>query len=128
PLSTVHRYLRALRSPGFVEDSDGTYCAGPRLGRPGSAGALPTPTDLRRLARPTLERLGAETSETAILSIRSGWHALCLDQVESQHAVNLAFKIGQELPLHAGAGSRVLLAYAPADVVSEVLEHLPSFT
>jgi DNA-binding IclR family transcriptional regulator len=128
PVSTVYRYLGDLREAGFVADDGGRYHAGDRLKGAGLVGALPTPTELRRLARPALERLEGETGETAILAIRSGARSFCLDQVESRHAVNLAFRIGQELPLHAGAGSRVLLAYAPPQVVAEVLATVTAFT
>jgi DNA-binding IclR family transcriptional regulator len=128
PVSTVYRYLRDLRNGGFVAEASGQYHAGDRLKGAGLVGALPTPTELRRLTRPALELLEAETGETAILAIRNGARAFCLDQVESRHAVNLAFRIGQELPLHAGAGSRVLLAYAPPPIVEEVLAGLTAFT
>lgn len=46
---------------------------------------------------------------------------MCLRQVESHHPMRMAFKIGQLLPLHAGAGQRMLLAHAPAAVVEHVL-------
>ena len=126
PVSTVYRYLKEFRAGGFVHEDAGTYRPGDRLLR--RVGTLPTPTELRRLARPTLERLAEETGETSLLEIRNGSHALCLDQVESRHTMHLAFQIGQTLPLHAGATSRVLLAYAPPDVVAEVFAHLDCYT
>lgn len=51
----------------------------------------------------------------------AGHHAVCLRQVESHHPMRMAFKIGQLLPLHAGAGQRMLLAHAPSAVVEHVL-------
>ena len=46
----------------------------------------------------------------------------CVHQVESEHAVRLAFRIAQALPLYAGAGQRTLLAHAPHEVVQAVFD------
>lgn len=119
PLSSVYRYLRTLREAGFVIDRDGVYGAGPRLaGRsrsllPGSIGAT---------AAPFLRHLSAATGETAVLTVRHGLHAVCVRQVESPHEIRLAFRMGQLLPLYAGAGQRVLLAFAPEEVQHAVLD------
>lgn len=126
PVSTVYRYLRALRENGFVAETDGTYRPGPRLLR--EQGAHLSHTDLRRLAHPTLQRLSEESGETALIAIRTTQSALCLDQVESPHAMRMSFRIGQQLPLHAGATSRTLLAHAPSEVIDDVLARLrPDF-
>jgi DNA-binding IclR family transcriptional regulator len=117
-LSTTYRYLRDLRLAGVVAEERGQYRPALRLGGGG----------LRSLARPALEELAAATGETALIAIRSGTHALCLDQVESRHGTRMAFRVGQRIPLHAGAASRVLLAYAPPAVLAEVLAHLDAIT
>lgn len=126
PTSSAYRFLRTLREHDLVRQSDGGFVAGPRLdGRAGE----PTPRRLVELATPFLEQLTSRTSETAILTVRQGYQALCAAQVESTHAVRLAFRVGQLLPLHAGAGQRVLLAFAPPPVVRHVLAaELPSYT
>lgn len=119
PLSSVYRYLRTLRDGGFVVDRDGVYGPGPRLGgrsraiMPGSIGAT---------AAPFLRHLSAATGETAVLTVRHGLHAVCVRQVESAHEIRLAFRMGQLLPLYAGAGQRVLLAFAPEEVQRAVLD------
>ncbi len=118
PTSTVYRYLRQLRDLGLVTEIDGCYRLGQRLLAPDRS----IPSDvLAHLARPTLQVLARDTGETALLTIRAGSSVLCLAQVESTNPVRMAFEVGQVLPLHAGAASRVLLAYAPPDVIDEVL-------
>jgi DNA-binding IclR family transcriptional regulator len=47
--------------------------------------------------------------------------ALCIEQVQSPKHIRMAFEIGQMLPLHAGAASRVLLAYTPPEVIERAL-------
>lgn len=119
PLSSAYRFLRALKDQGFVVDDDGLYEPGPRLaahtsGMPG--------TNISTIAAPFLEHLASVTGETAVLTVRRGLHAVCVSQVESAHQIRLAFELGQLLPLYAGAGQRVLLAFAPADVQRAVLQ------
>lgn len=119
PLSSAYRFLRSLREGGFVTDDEGIYQAGPRLAGHGSG--LPS-ANVSTIAAPFLEHLSAVTGETAVLTVRHGLHAVCVSQVESAHQIRLAFELGQLLPLYAGAGQRVLLAFAPEDVQRAVLK------
>jgi len=118
PLSSVYRYLRALRDSDLVAEKDGLYAAGSRLAHHGSGSAR---ANISTLAAPFLEHLSAVTGETAVLTVRRGLHAVCVSQVESTHQIRLAFELGQLLPLYAGAGQRVLLAFAPDEVQQAVL-------
>jgi DNA-binding IclR family transcriptional regulator len=117
PTSTVYRYLRPLRDLGLVTEIDGYYRISERLLPHDRAVSNDV---LALIARPILKTLARDTGETALLTIRVGMSALCLAQVESANPVRMAFEVGQLLPLQAGAASRVLLAYAPRDVVAEV--------
>lgn len=119
PLSSVYRFLRTLREHGFVADSDGLYDTGPRLV---GVSAAPLSTSISTLAAPFLEHLSEITGETAVLTVRQGLHAVCVSQVESTHQIRLAFELGQLLPLYAGAGQRVLLAFAPEEVQRAVMQ------
>lgn len=119
PLSSAYRYLRTLREAGFVVEDVGAFSAGKTAS--GLLSGLPAKR-LGELAAPFLEHLSSVTGETAVLTVRNGRYALCVHQVESRQQIRLAFRIGQLLPLHAGAGQRVLLAFAPEPVVRSVLE------
>lgn len=127
PVSTIYRYLRTLREFDLVEESDGEYTPGPALAIAAVGGV--TRSMLAELADPILERLVRQTGETASLTVRIGSYAMCIHQRESRHELRLAFTVGQVLPLYAGAGSRVLLAYAPEEILREVLARdLQSYT
>jgi len=120
PLSTAYRYLRTLREHELVAEQAGVYRCGALFSR------ARTPEQpygqLVATAAPLMERLTALTGETVTLVVRVGVsHALCVHQTESPNAEHTAFRIGQTLPLHAGAGERVLLAFAPEDVIRMVL-------
>lgn len=119
PISTIYRYLRTLASFGFVDRRGGGYGLGPRLiiGR----GSVVTSEELIRVSDPVLHMLVEETGETAVIARRIGSAAVCLHQVQSRHPLRVALEPGGSLPLHAGALSKVLLAYAPAEILDEVL-------
>lgn len=128
PLSTVYRYMRVLREFRLVAEHEGVYTPGQRLVTLGSADDFSREA-LGHLARPVLRSLVERTGETALLTARVGRVALCLEQVESFQQMRMAFEVGQVLPLHAGAASRVLLAHAPPDVVEDVIaSNLARFT
>ncbi|TCP51982.1 IclR family transcriptional regulator [Tamaricihabitans halophyticus] len=112
PLSTVYRYLKSLRSAGFVEEEQGRYW---------SAAGTGADAELVRRARPLLERLGAATGETALLTVRSGLRAVCLDQAFAPAAQGNVFPLHQPLPIYAGASKRLLLAYSPQRLRDRVL-------
>jgi DNA-binding IclR family transcriptional regulator len=119
PLSTVYRYLRILRDMTLTEERDRSYLPGWRLLK--LAGMDVARTRLVEFGHTVLREICRSTGETAVLTVRAGHRAVCLRQVESQQEGQLAFRIGQLLPLYAGAGQRLLLAHAPAAVVERVL-------
>lgn len=119
PVSTVYRYLRTLREFDLVEERSGTYVPGWRLLE--LSGQHLTHTRLVELGHPLLQELTDATGETAVLTVRVGSQAMCLRQTQSPHAIRMAFRINQLLPLYAGAGQRILLAHAPRPVIERVL-------
>jgi DNA-binding IclR family transcriptional regulator len=120
PLSTVYRYLKVLRDMALIEERDSSYLPGWRLIE--LAGIDAARTRLVELSHSVLREISGTTGETAVVTVRTGDRAVCLRQVEGQREGQLAFRIGQLLPLYAGAGQRVLLAHAPAAVVERVLD------
>ncbi len=127
PLSTVYRYLRTLTDFGFVERNGGVYKLGMRLTI--LQGSRIDSGMLVRVADSVLRSLVQATEETALIMTRVGLSALCLHQVESFHKMRMAFERGEIQPLYAGASSKVLLAYAPEEVVEVVIaDHLAPLT
>jgi IclR family transcriptional regulator, acetate operon repressor len=120
PLSTAYRYLRTLTEFGFVDRVAGQYRLGPRL-LVGSSGSNVPSEQLIRLSDPVLRMLVEETGETALVMRRVGLSAMCLHQVESKKGMRVVLEPGAISPLYAGAMARILLAYAPEDIVKEVV-------
>jgi IclR family acetate operon transcriptional repressor len=127
PLSTVYRYLRTLGDFGFVDRHGGQFRMGPKLHI--GTGANVSSERLIRHADAPLRLLVDETGETAVVVRRIGLSSVCLHQVESDEALRVTLEAGTMSPLYAGAPGRVLLAFAPSEVLDEVLaQDLTRFT
>jgi DNA-binding IclR family transcriptional regulator len=119
PVSTIYRYLRTLAGFGFVERHEAGYRLGPRLLI--GSGVNVTSEELIRIADPLIRLVAEESGETAVISRRIGLSAVCLHEVESHHQLRVSLGAGSSAPLHAGAVSKVLLAYAPPEILEEVI-------
>jgi DNA-binding IclR family transcriptional regulator len=62
-----------------------------------------------------------ETGETAVVVRRIGLSCVCLHQIECDEALRVTLEPGSMSPLYAGAPGLVLLAFAPPEVLDEVL-------
>ena len=118
-LSSTYRYLAALTNARLVTSGGGTYAPGPVL--VALSARRRDERHLVEVAQPVLEELMIDTHETALLTVRSGTHAVCIAQVESPETLRMSFHVGDILSLHAGAGQRILLAFAPEPVIEHVL-------
>jgi DNA-binding IclR family transcriptional regulator len=119
PMSTIYRYLRTLSEFGFVDRQGAGYRLGPRLII--GSGANVTAEELIRTADPILRLLADETGETAVIVRRIGLSAVCLHEVPSSQPLRVTIAPGTALPLPSGAFGKALLAFAPEEVLDEVL-------
>ncbi len=121
PRSTVYRLLALLRAHQLVERAgENRYQLGPRAITMGYVAR--SMTDVAGIWRPALVALAAATSETALVMRRVGNSAVCVDRVECDHPVRLSFEVGRTMPLHAGAGAKVILAFSPDDLRERYIE------
>jgi IclR family KDG regulon transcriptional repressor len=114
------RLLRTLEASGMIYRRDDYYLLGPRVSELGQL-ALRRLKPLVNAAQPVLEMLKAETGETVYLCAMQGLEAVCVAAVESDFFVRTVLDVGIRLPLHAGGGSKVLLAWLPPEVQDAVL-------
>jgi IclR family transcriptional regulator, acetate operon repressor len=119
PVSTIYRYLRTLADFGFVDRQGAGYRLGQRLII--GAGPSVTAEELIRTADPILRLLAEETGETAVIVRRIGLTAVCLHEIPSSQALRVTIAPTTSLPLQSGAFGKALLAFAPPDILDEVL-------
>jgi IclR family transcriptional regulator, acetate operon repressor len=117
----IFRALKTLEVEGFVvRDPHGRYILGygafelcPR--------GLEVP-DIRSLCAPYLRRIHELTGETSMLSIAVGANSVVVDGVEGRGPLLSRVTHGRPIPLHAGPGSRALLAFRSDDEINEYLK------
>lgn len=114
----VHRHLRTLVNTGYAvqEPSGERYCAGPRLVV--LAQMLAVENSLIRVAHPVMQRLRDDLGHTVALARISGPVATMVDCCEGSGLLNISLRTGTEMPLHANAGGKLVLAYGSPEVRS----------
>ena len=121
PKSTLHRFLVGLEVHGILrrDADDKKWRLGHRLFIWGSLAA--ESTGLRHIARPIMHKLAGETGETTILTVYHDKEVICTDKVETSHHVRLALEVGARRACHAGASSKILMAYLPEEEIQAIL-------
>jgi len=123
PVPTVHRILGALKRLGYVSQHEDT-----RRFRLGSAALdlgerARAVADLRPVAIGPLRRLSDATGETALLTVLTPERdrSVCLERVETSQPLRLSVQPGRQLPLHAGASQKALLAFMPEAEIDKLI-------
>lgn len=106
PLPSMHRLLASMEAEGFVvRTPDRRFALGPEA-LALAAGRRP----LDQVIRPYMEELAAQTGATVFVAELVGERAVCTALVPGTGALRLFVRVGQEIPAHAAASARVLLA------------------
>ena len=128
--STVYRLLMVLERHRYVtrQPASGKYFLGFRFFE--LASSVIRTSDPARHARPCLEKLVAETGETAHLCIFDQDEVLYLEKVEGARAVRAPSIIGRRYPAHCGGAGKVLLAYLESSALDDFMKRqgLPRYT
>jgi DNA-binding IclR family transcriptional regulator len=124
PKSTLHRFLRSLDAHGILRQDAETkhWRLGYRLFVWGSLAERSTA--LHDVARPVMRDLTAQTGETSLLTIYHAGEIVCVEKIESPHSVRLALDVGTRRSPHAGASSKVLMAFLPADEMELIVRDM----
>lgn len=110
--TTVYRMLNTLEDHGVVArpNGDGVFALGPALVR--LARRVPQAPDVATAGRAVTEFLAARLGRTVKISVRDGDHAVVVAVAHGAGPFSIAAQVGRRFPLHAGAASKLLLAYA----------------
>lgn len=130
PVPTAHRILSALAQRGYVSQHAESKrfrlgIAALQLGDRARA-----VVDLASVALPSLRRISRDTGETSLLTGLTPRQdrGVCLERVETPQPLRLSVTPGRQLPLHAGASQKVLMAFMEPDALERALarplEHL----
>jgi DNA-binding IclR family transcriptional regulator len=125
PVASAHRLLAVLEGERFVTRSsvNRRYFLGPASRELGQA-AQPRQSPLVTAHRAIAEA-SRESGETVFLCELVNGRAVCSALSESLRPLRLFVRVGQDMPLHAAASARVLLAWRDRDEVRRMLGERP---
>jgi DNA-binding IclR family transcriptional regulator len=125
---SAYRHLHTLVERGYLAQNPATtrYAIGPKcrlLAR------LAPETDLVQLAEGPMRELRDTLGHTVVLSEMTPRGALVLAKLASTSPIEIGVRSGSELPFHASAQGRAMLAFAPHPFQARILaRRLESFT
>lgn len=118
PRATAHRLAQALEVHRLlIRDESGRWRPGPRLAEFAQA----APDVLLTAAAPVLAALRDATGESAQLYLRRADERICVAAAERASGLRDTVPVGAALPLTAGSGAQVLLAWSPPESVLPLL-------
>lgn len=123
--STAGRLLAAMKELGILRQNPTTraYALGGKV--LAWAGVYSASLDVRTLALPALNELQRSTRETVSLYVLEGNERVCVERIESTLSIRFSYRLGQRLPLYAGAAGKAILAFLPPDWRAEILTNTP---
>lgn len=122
PVPTVHRILAALKRLGYVSQHEETRRFRLGIGALSLGERARAVVDLRPIAIRPLRSLSAATGETALLTVLTPERdrSVCLERVETPQPLRLSVQPGRQLPMHAGASQKALLAFMPEEDIDRL--------
>lgn len=125
--STTSRILTALERGGLLErGGDGSFVAGSLFSL--YAARHDRWEELVRLARPMMERVGEETSETVHLSVAREHQVVQVAQVDSRYLLGTRDWTAIDVPAHSSALGKVFYAWGALPLPAGPLERLTDAT
>lgn len=113
--STAHRLLNSLMTTGYVVQDHETRAYHCTTKVVQLSGNVLQQLDVRRVARPLLERLASSTAETAHLAVLEDYEIVYIDKMEGRQAMQLTSRVGARGTCHSTALGKVLLSARPAE-------------
>lgn len=130
PKASAYRLMKSLADVELIEPSGpktATFKLGRRLERLLFSGA--SDEWFRIVARPTLQELSDQTGEACFIARLAGGSVRSIDMVAPDNLVRAYIVPGHEIPAHAGASAKAILAFQdPAFIESMLNKPLTRFT
>ncbi|GHE10202.1 IclR family transcriptional regulator [Klenkia taihuensis] len=127
PRATAHRLAVALEGHRLVRRRpDGSWAPGPALAELGR-GSRDRADQLAEAATRHLVTLRDASGESAQFYVRDGSTRVCVAAAERLSGLRDTVPVGARLPMTAGSAAHALLAFAPAEEVTPLLQ-AASFT
>jgi DNA-binding IclR family transcriptional regulator len=125
PKNSVFRICRTILAFGYLEEREKAYCISPKFFSLAYKGLHSSTLFLQ--AHDVMNDLREEVNETVMLGSLHGNSVTILEVLPSFEYIRFQIEPGHEVPLHASAPGKVLLAFTSPGTQRELLDHV-SFT
>jgi DNA-binding IclR family transcriptional regulator len=130
PKSTCYRFLNTLKIKKMVDfdPSSGKYRIGARILKLESIAHRSL--DIARIAFPFLKKLCEVSGETSQLVILNDEEGVCVEKVDSPHALRVMPNKGMAIGLHSGASGKAIMAHLSREEQDRIIKEkgLPRVT
>ena len=109
----AHRLLATLKSRGLVLQDPGTRRYSLGLAFLTYANRITSSAPFGPVIGPFLDQLRDRTGETTTFHVPRGTVRICVLESESRQEIRRTVGVGRQVPLHAGASGRAILAFQP---------------
>jgi DNA-binding IclR family transcriptional regulator len=118
PKTTTLRLLQTLERTGVLWSDNGRYVPGPALLRWSriASDAWLLPPGVQQV----LDLAAQETGETVNVYVRKGLQRVCIAHAQGPNSLRHVVRVGDELPLWAGASAKIFLAEASDELLDDV--------
>jgi len=125
--STVYRLLKTLQDEFYLEqisEENRKYVVGTKL--IGLSSCIIENLDLKKAAKPYLEKLQEKTDETVHLALigESEKDVVYIDKVDSGRTIKMSSAIGKRVPMHSTSLGKIMLAYMKDSKKGEILDKI----
>ncbi|KPL30628.1 IclR family transcriptional regulator [Streptomyces anulatus] len=130
PKSTVQRALLTLHTAGWIRPAGGTSTRWMVSTKALYVGRSATgELGLRDIAVPVMEELRRATDETVHLTVPEAGNIVLIERLETSKPVRIILPLGQNLPAHASANGKAVLAASSDEAVERhIADGLTRFT
>lgn len=124
PYTTAYRILQTCVSKKYVKLSPEKYYKLTQKFFHIAKAYMQDYTSLITIARPHLQKVFYKIKETVHLAVLSGTKILYIDKIDSDHALRMHSRIGNEAPIHCTGVGKVLLAWTSELAQNALIESL----
>lgn len=122
--STSFRLLSTLMQANYVKQDDESqkYFLGTKLLHLGQI--VNNQLDIRKIARPYMEKLANEVQETVHLVIQENMEIVYIDKIESNQTIRMYSEIGKRAPMYCTGVGKAILANVPSVEQEHILKNI----
>ena len=122
--ATVHRLLQTIKESGYVNQNkeNRKYSNGFKFLEIGNRVLAKTST--KSIARPFIEKLAYQTTETINLGVLVGTSIIYIDKIESLSTIKVGLNIGTGVPVYCSGMGKALMAFMSKENLDYLLDNI----